>query len=159
MTKHAACYLSLEPHVLKKNSLWLFVSLSSLHTSLCAPTCMCACTSLSPHFYVCVLGPQKPVSVVAMPEESPYASLGEVEPVNLVSFAYQIAAGMVRAKQLVNNSSSCVLPYHCAILPMYYEEGPSLGTALGRFTFSLALVQCTFDWGFWIGECLDSGWL
>ena len=30
-----------------------------------------------------------------MPEESPYATLGDVEPVNLVSFAYQIAAGMV----------------------------------------------------------------
>ena len=38
---------------------------------------------------------QQPVSAVSMPEESPYATLGDVEPVNLVSFAYQIAAGMV----------------------------------------------------------------
>ena len=38
---------------------------------------------------------QSPVSVVSMPEESPYANLGDVEPVNLISFAYQIAAGMV----------------------------------------------------------------
>lgn len=38
---------------------------------------------------------QKPMSSVAMPEESPYATLGDVEPVNLISFAYQIAAGMV----------------------------------------------------------------
>ena len=30
-----------------------------------------------------------------MSEESPYVNLGDVEPVNLVSFAYQIAAGMV----------------------------------------------------------------
>ena len=27
--------------------------------------------------------------------DSPYAELGEVEPVNLISFAYQIAHGMV----------------------------------------------------------------
>ena len=44
---------------------------------------------------VCVCVPQKPVSAVSMPEESPYATLGDVEPVNLVSFAHQIAAGMV----------------------------------------------------------------
>ena len=30
-----------------------------------------------------------------MPEESPYAKLGDVEPVNLLQFAHQIAAGMV----------------------------------------------------------------
>ena len=33
--------------------------------------------------------------MVTMPEESPYVHLGTVEPVNLISFAYQIAAGMV----------------------------------------------------------------
>ena len=32
--------------------------------------------------------------------DSPYADLGEVEPVNLISFAYQIASGMVMEPQL-----------------------------------------------------------
>ena len=33
---------------------------------------------------------------IAMPSpENPYAELGEVESVNLLSFAYQIASGMV----------------------------------------------------------------
>ena len=36
-----------------------------------------------------------PVSVVSMSEDSPYVNLGEVEPVNLISFAFQIASGMV----------------------------------------------------------------
>ena len=39
-------------------------------------------------------------SVVPDPT-SPYADLGEVEPVNLISFAYQIASGMVSALQCV----------------------------------------------------------
>lgn len=34
------------------------------------------------------------MSIVPMPD-SPYADLGGVEPVNLISFAYQIASGMV----------------------------------------------------------------
>jgi hypothetical protein len=34
------------------------------------------------------------VSVLAMPEESPYVKLGDVEPVNLLQFAHQIASGM-----------------------------------------------------------------
>ena len=53
------------------------------------------CMSLYVFVCVCVCVPQKPVSAVSMPEESPYATLGDVEPVNLVSFAHQIAAGMV----------------------------------------------------------------
>ena len=32
---------------------------------------------------------------VASPYEKPYSSLGELKPVDLVSFAHQIAAGMV----------------------------------------------------------------
>ena len=43
--------------------------------------------------FLCFL--QEPVSLVAMSDESPYVDLGDVEPVNLVSFAYQIASGMV----------------------------------------------------------------
>jgi len=30
------------------------------------------------------------------PAENPYSRLGDLEPANLISFAYQIAAGMVR---------------------------------------------------------------
>ena len=37
---------------------------------------------------------------VTPPPDSPYADLGEVEPVNLISFAYQIASGMVMEPQL-----------------------------------------------------------
>ena len=37
---------------------------------------------------------------VTPPPDSPYADLGEVEPVNLISFAYQIASGMVMELQL-----------------------------------------------------------
>lgn len=48
-----------------------------------------------PHFVFLHTHMQKPLPSVAMPEESPYANLGDVEPVNLISFAYQIAAGMV----------------------------------------------------------------
>ena len=31
------------------------------------------------------------------PAENPYSRLGDLEPANLISFAYQIAAGMVRS--------------------------------------------------------------
>ena len=41
------------------------------------------------------------VSVVSMPKESPYAELGEIQPVNLMQFAHQIASGMVRKYLLV----------------------------------------------------------
>lgn len=41
------------------------------------------------------LSTQDPVSVVTMPEESPYVNLGDVQPVNLLQFSHQIAAGMV----------------------------------------------------------------
>jgi hypothetical protein len=40
-------------------------------------------------------------SVVSMPKESPYAELGEIQPVNLMQFAHQIASGMVRKHLLV----------------------------------------------------------
>ena len=36
------------------------------------------------------------VSALEMPEESLYVKLGDVEPVNLMQFAHQIASGMVR---------------------------------------------------------------
>ena len=40
--------------------------------------------------------PLSPVSQCASYDRlNPYANLGEVEPVNLISFAYQIASGMV----------------------------------------------------------------
>ena len=48
--------------------------------------------NINTHFHhVC----QDPVSLVSMSEESPYAKLGDVQPVNLLQFAHQIAAGMV----------------------------------------------------------------
>ena len=37
---------------------------------------------------------------VTPPPDSLYADLGEVEPVNLISFAYQIAPGMIMEPQL-----------------------------------------------------------
>ena len=64
-----------------------FIYFVVLSYSLCMCLCVCVC--------VCVCVQQKPVSAVSLPEESPYATLGDVEPVNLVSFAHQIAAGMV----------------------------------------------------------------
>ena len=37
------------------------------------------------------------IPAVITPEfDSPYADLGDIEPLNLLSFAYQIASGMVR---------------------------------------------------------------
>lgn len=39
----------------------------------------------------------KRLNVAILDSESPYAELGEVGSVNLLSFAYQIASGMVNA--------------------------------------------------------------
>ena len=41
-------------------------------------------------------GPQSPILEDASYDKlNPYAALGDLEPVNLISFAYQIASGMV----------------------------------------------------------------
>lgn len=42
--------------------------------------------------YVSGPGSAEPLS----PTENPYSRLGDLEPANLISFAFQIAAGMVR---------------------------------------------------------------
>lgn len=57
-------------------------------------------TSPFPSLGAAALCPQEvpsdePDQLVVPHPDSPYASLGEVEPVNLISFAYQIASGMV----------------------------------------------------------------
>lgn len=39
--------------------------------------------------------PSKRASIAIPNPESPYAELGEIDSVNLLSFAYQIASGMV----------------------------------------------------------------
>ena len=56
------------------------------------------------------------MSVVSMSEDSPYVNLGEVEPVNLISFAFQIASGMVRAP---------TLPFQSPMLPQCVLRGSS----------------------------------
>ena len=45
------------------------------------------------------------VSALEMPEESLYVKLGDVEPVNLMQFAHQIASGMVRPHFLLSSVS------------------------------------------------------
>ena len=51
--------------------------------------------------YVHGPGSEDPMS----PSENPYSRLGDLEPANLISFAYQIAAGMVRASPHVSFSA------------------------------------------------------
>ena len=50
---------------------------------------------LEPRMQGAVVEEEVDMRVVPSPD-SPYAALGEVEPVSLISFAYQIATGMVR---------------------------------------------------------------
>ena len=40
--------------------------------------------------------PSSPQGQVPSPYEKPFSALGELRPIHLVSFAYQIASGMVR---------------------------------------------------------------
>lgn len=40
--------------------------------------------------------PMITITMVTPPTDSPYANLGDIEEVDLLSFSYQIAAGMVR---------------------------------------------------------------
>lgn len=53
-----------------------------------------------------VAGGEEVGTLVPSPD-SPYAALGEVEPVNLISFAYQIASGMVRATFAIHQPLYC----------------------------------------------------
>lgn len=58
--------------------------------------------------------PLSPVSQFASYDKlNPYANPGDLEPVNIVSFAYQIASGMVRLKHYV------MLSYLTMMLKLY----------------------------------------
>lgn len=54
---------------------------------------------LEPRMQGAMAEEEEDMRVVPSPD-SPYAALGEVEPVSLISFAYQIATGMVRSPHI-----------------------------------------------------------
>ena len=84
--------------------------------------------------------PLSPISQNASYDRlNPYANPGELEPVNIVSFAYQIASGMVRLILSLKPH-----PLHCHIMVSLCTSHPStysLSVTLSN-TFSMVLSHC-----------------